>query len=44
MVLLLVAPDTAMEQYEAQVGRLKLHSCMDRCSAPLVDVGIFAGI
>lgn len=44
VVLLLVAPDTAMEQHEAKVGRGKLYSCMDGCSTPLVDVGLFAGI
>lgn len=42
LVLLLVATDTSMEQYEAEVGRHKLHACMDGCSEPLVVLGLYA--
>ncbi|KAG6791146.1 hypothetical protein POTOM_000258 [Populus tomentosa] len=41
MVFLLVASNTAMEQNEAEVGRLKLCTSMDGSSDPLVVVGLF---
>ncbi|KAG6787770.1 hypothetical protein POTOM_003815 [Populus tomentosa] len=41
MVFLLVASNTAMEQNEAEVGRLNLCTSMDGSSDPLVVVGLF---
>ncbi|EEF32392.1 conserved hypothetical protein [Ricinus communis] len=42
LVLLLAATFTAMEQYEAEVGRLMLHDGMDGGSDPLVILGLYA--
>lgn len=40
LVLLLAAPNTAMEQYKFQMERVMLHVLVDGSSDPLADVGL----